>query len=161
MNSVDVLHARRGGGHQHHGLRGDQADGGEVLDVVLHGLVDQPGDGDLVAGADEQRVAVRRGADGLLRANGAAGAAHVLDHHRHAELLGQRLAQRAAGQVGAAAGRVADDEGDGPVGVRRLGMGGGGAKGQGHAGGGTGRAEGGRSHVGWAPRKKTVGMVVA
>ena len=40
-------------------------------------------------------------------------------------------------------------------------MGGGGAKGQGHAGGGTGRAEGGRSHVGWAPRKKTVGMVVA
>jgi len=113
-----ILDARGGRGHQHQRLRRHQPDGGEVLDVVLDLFGDQLVDGQLVAGAHQQRVAIGLGIGHLLRANGAARTAEVLDHHRLAQAGGQLSAHHAAHQVGAAAGRVGHDDGDGLGGVR-------------------------------------------
>ena len=113
-----VLHPGAGGRHQHQGLRGDQADGCEVLDVVLDLLGHQLVDGDLVARTHQQGVAVRCGAGHFLRANGTAGTANVLYHHRHAQAVAQLGGHHPARQVGAAAWRITHHDGDGLAGIR-------------------------------------------
>ncbi len=115
-----VLHARAGGCHQHQRLRGDEADGGEVLHVVLHLLGHQLVDGNLVAGAHQKGVAVGCAARHLLCTNRAACAPNVFNHHRHAQLGAQFRGHGAAGQVGAAPGWVAHHNGDGFGGIHIL-----------------------------------------
>jgi CBS domain-containing protein len=68
---------------------------------------------DWPAEPDHQRVAVGRGVHRLRHADGAARAAHVLDHHRLLQPLAQALGHEACVDVHAAAGRVGDDQRDG------------------------------------------------
>ncbi|MNV37018.1 hypothetical protein D3C71_1285200 [compost metagenome] len=122
-------------GGQQHRLRRHQAQGREILGaVVLHRGVDHAGNHHFVGGAQENRIAVGGCARHALRADRAAGAAHVFNHHGLAQALAQLFAQQARGQVQAAAGGVADNQRNatrgvvGGVGSRRGGHGRGGTK---------------------------------
>jgi hypothetical protein len=82
--------------------------------VVAQRLVHDRGD-DLPRGHDAERVAVLvRAGDGLI-AQRAGGTGPVLDHHRLAKLLLQRLRDDAADDIGAAAGSERDDDADGTL----------------------------------------------
>ena len=59
-----------------------------------------------------KRVAVGRRLRDALAADAAARAGNVLDRHRHAQDFGQLLREHAAGDVGGAARREADDDAD-------------------------------------------------
>jgi len=69
-------------------------------------------------------VAVRRGARGFGRTDGAAAAALVLYHHGLAQLAAQGLGHHAGDQVGGAARGEGHQQADGLVGVAGLGLGG-------------------------------------
>ena len=66
---------------------------------------------------EQQGVAVRRGFGGDLDAEAAAGAGTVVDDDRLAERFRPPLAEKAGEHIGAAAGRVWHDEGNGMIGI--------------------------------------------
>ena len=70
---------------------------------------------------EHQRVAVGIGLGDGGRRDGAAGAAAIADHHRLADGVAELLAEQASDEIGGAAGRHRDHEGDGFVGVVALG----------------------------------------
>ena len=76
----------------------------------IAGLVNERADGQLAAAADQQRVAVGRLLGDIFDREPRAAAGLVLDHHRLAEPLGELIADDARHHVGAAAGRIADDD---------------------------------------------------
>jgi hypothetical protein len=85
----------------------------------------QRGAGGLTDVVQQQRVAVWFGRGDPACAQRAAGAAHVLDDHLLAEVLGHRLGDQAGHGVGRSAGCERDDHGDRAVrvGLRRGGAG--------------------------------------
>ena len=95
---------------------GDAGDGDQVLVRIVGRRRHQRGDGDEVAGGDEDRVAVRRRLGHGVDAERAAGAGAVLDHHGLAERLGELLADEARADIGDAAGRERHDDADGAAG---------------------------------------------
>src|SRR5262249_45737166 len=98
---------RAGGGALRYGIERAER-------VVAQRLVHDGGD-DLPGGHDAERVAVLVGARDRLVAERAGGAGPVLDHHRLAEPLLQRLGDDAADDVGAAAGPERHDHLDRPL----------------------------------------------
>ena len=97
-------------GHRH---RRDQTDRREILarvDVELgvEARIDREGAGV----AEQQRVAVWRGARGGAGADGSPAAAAIVDHHGLAEGIGQLLRHHASHGVDAAAGRIGHDQRD-------------------------------------------------
>src|SRR5262245_38305731 len=110
---------RRERGFRHDPLRriGEQRHRLEVLDdIVWQGLrrgIDDVG----LHVPEAERVAVRCRAGDAADADGAAGAAHVLDHHRLAEEASHRLREDAAQRVGGAAGGIRHDHRDRPRGI--------------------------------------------
>jgi hypothetical protein len=105
-------HVRGDGGH---------ARRGEVAVGVPAGIGAQRRVGAVIAGIlQQQGVAVGAGAGGGHDADIAVAAGAVLDDDALAEQLAQRLLEQARGEVGAAAGRVGDDQRDragGPAGL--------------------------------------------
>jgi hypothetical protein len=63
-------------------------------------------------GREQERVAVRRRVDDIVRGNAAAGARPVLDDELLAEMIRQPLAHQACAYVGRARGREANDQSD-------------------------------------------------
>ena len=119
MNSATVLGRER---------RIDQQDEGIVVDARDRDDVARDGDSALlikrhvdgVRGGDkEERVAVGRRARDRLQRQIAAAARPVVDDHRLAEPLRQRLADQARNDVGRAAGGNEDDQSHRP---RRIGL---------------------------------------
>jgi hypothetical protein len=96
----------------------------EVLDRIVRQVVGTARriDGHGGDGGDRQRIAIRRRARGFGRADGATGAALVLDHHGLAEFLAHALRHEARDDVGGAAGRERNDDADRLVGVLVGGM---------------------------------------
>ncbi|MOA02242.1 hypothetical protein D3C78_1216850 [compost metagenome] len=126
--------------HQHHGRRRHQAHGNQVaLGVVLHGCVDQLGHADRAVEAHQHGIAVGLGRDRLAHAQHAAGAGHVVHHHRLLQAFAQLLADQARGRVDVAAGAEGHDQGDG---LERR-PGGGRGQGRGHGKCTRGRQAGG------------------
>ena len=82
-----------------------------VAELGLHERVD----GERPVRADQQRVAVGRGARHHFGADAAAGAAAVVDHHRLPKRHFHLFADDAADDVGIAAGRERHDQMDRPV----------------------------------------------
>jgi hypothetical protein len=66
---------------------------------------------------EQQRVTVGVRLDDHLRADDRAGAAAVLDHDRLTDGVADALRDDPCHRVGAAAGRIGDDETDGPRGI--------------------------------------------
>ena len=91
-----------------HGDEGDVADEVEA-EVRIQARIDRDGRVD-----SEQRIAVRRRPHDRLGRDVAGGATPVLDDERLAEPRGQRLTYQADENVGAAAGRIADDAAERP-----------------------------------------------
>ena len=112
---IDGLDTALGRRHQHHGLSGNHADGREALDVVFDTARNHPADGDFVARAGQQGVAVWRRTDDFLRPNRTTSSAHVVDDHRHTQAARHLGAQGAPHQISAAAGRVSHHQRDGLV----------------------------------------------
>ena len=103
VDDDDLRHAR------------DQADRNEVgLDRVVELRIHRRRDR-VVHRAHEERVAVGRGLGGDAGADGAAGAAAVVDDHLPAEVARQHRGERPRERVGAAAGGEGNDEGHRPV----------------------------------------------
>ena len=93
----------------------------EVLErVVRHFRIEARVD-DEGARAEQQRIAVRRGARDDAGADRAAGAAAVFDDHRLAEGLAELLVDHARGEIGAAARRETGDDGDRAFGILAAG----------------------------------------
>ena len=89
--------SRQGGIDQHQeGLLGQQRDGREFLRLVGQVAHDGAGDRHFGGGADQQRVAVRRGAGDQVGAERPGRAAAVLDRDRLAPGAGQPLASSRA-----------------------------------------------------------------
>jgi hypothetical protein len=100
--------------HEHHW---PQVRGG-VARIFVERLVN----GIAVAG-EQQHIAVGRRAGDRFGGNVRSRACAVLDHNRKAGLLGQLLRHYPSERIDAAAGRKADDEGDGTAGIIcRLGI---------------------------------------
>ena len=98
------------------GAGGDEADRGEILARVVADIaVERRIDGQRAGAAEPQRVAVGHALGDLAGGDAAACAATIFDH----DLLAQRLAHFLGGgprhEVVAAAGRVGNDQGDGPA----------------------------------------------
>ena len=126
---------RVGAHHQHLAALAEAGDRNEILHRVVGQLpVEMLVGGMRGVGRDQHRVAVGRSAGHGLRAEHAAGAGLVVDHHRLLGLLGDRRAERARQLVGGAAGGERHDEGQRPRRIR-LAEGGGGGE-QGGSGGG-------------------------
>jgi hypothetical protein len=99
--------------HEHERNAGDQRHRGKVgRRVVGQRLVQRDLDGQLRAGAHEQRVAVGRGAGDRRGRDDATRAESIFDHERFAEPIGQIPRDHAGEQIGAAAGRVGRNHGD-------------------------------------------------
>ena len=117
----DVLRRKILAGGDQQRLRDDDADRLEIgLGLVGEIGIERHRDRVRAHVAHLDGVAVRRGAHGAGRADGAAGADDVLDHDLLAERAGHVLAGDAGGDVGRAAGRERHDQGDRP---RRIGLG--------------------------------------
>ena len=109
----DRLGRKRRMGEQRHRHRGDQADRREILARVHAELGVEAGvDRERAGMAEQQRVAVGRGARDGARADGAAAAAAVVDDHLLVERVGQLLRHHARHGVDAAAGRIGHHERD-------------------------------------------------
>src|SRR3984957_2770272 len=112
----EFLHGlRRNGGVHHHGVGdvGEQRDRREILDAVERHLGEERVVHRVHAHRVEQeRVAVGRGARDGCGADVAGGAGAVLDQDRLAERLIEMSADDARQDVGRAAGRERDDEGE-------------------------------------------------
>ena len=111
-----VLQRGRAGlgvGHDQHRRHAQQRHMGELLDRVVgllgHG---ERADRQRRAVRQHQRVAVGRGAHHVLPAQRAAGAGLVVDDHRGAQRLAQRLGDDARDDVAGAAGGEGDDDAD-------------------------------------------------
>lgn len=103
------------GGMDHHDLRrvGELRDGREIRDRVHIRRALHRGPAGHAAGiADHQRMPVRPRALGCQQADGAVAAGPVLHHHRYAELRRERIGDQPRGEIGPAAGRRGDDDGD-------------------------------------------------
>ena len=101
-------------GEQGHRHRRDEADRREILARIHAELgVEARVDRQRPGVAEQQRVAVRRGARDRARADGAPAAAAVVDGHGLAESVGQLLRHHARHGIDAAAGRVRHDQRDG------------------------------------------------
>ena len=107
-----VFHPHPGGSHQHQRLRGDQADGCEVLPAVFDGGRHQPVDRHFVVGAHQQGIAIGCGVEHLLGANRTTGPPHILDHNGGVQAFGQRGRHHPPGQVGAAPWGVTHHDSD-------------------------------------------------
>ena len=107
---LDVLCRQLAAGRNHHGQVGHQRHGREVA----AGVVGQLGIEAVVDGMGGQHhehgVAIGPGARHVLRGQRAACAGLVLQHHGLAQLLLQLHGQRAAQQVGTAAGWIGNDQ---------------------------------------------------
>ena len=77
-------------------------------------------DGERASAAEPERVAIGGGLGDLARADRAAGAAVVLDHHRLAERLAHGFGDCRAPDVVAAAGRVRNDQRDRTIRIAGL-----------------------------------------
>ena len=91
---------------------GDQADGLEFARIVLDAAVDRRRGGMAAEAADGERIAVGLGVGAARAADGAAGAADVLDDHPLTERAAHVVGGDARQHVGRAAGREHDDHGD-------------------------------------------------
>ncbi|MNT10115.1 hypothetical protein D3C72_1449300 [compost metagenome] len=125
----EVLRGERRVHQQHVGHGADQADGLEVfLGVEARVLVQRGVDGLAAADRHEQRVAVLRALGDQLRADVAARAGAVVDHHAGVvQHLAELLAHETADDVVGAARGLGHDERDG---ARGVGLGGGRVGGQ-------------------------------
>ena len=96
---------------QHVRLRADHRDRTNILPAVIAELilVDVRQDEQRAGGDDAERVAVGRGFRHRADADGAAGAALVLDHELLAQTLRQAVGENARRDVGVAAGRERHD----------------------------------------------------
>ncbi|MNY02519.1 hypothetical protein D3C86_1350910 [compost metagenome] len=118
-NGVGGRAQRRG---DQHGQGGDERYRREVLARVVGQRGIQAGVDGVRRQHHQQRVAVGLGARELGGGDRAARARLVFQHHRLAPLLLQFGAQRAGQHVGAAAGRIRNQQGDGLVGVGGRGV---------------------------------------
>jgi hypothetical protein len=112
-----LRHARRSEARvhgEHAGARHDHRNRNQRVRVVVELCVQALVDHQRRRRGHEQRVAVgRRGGDGL-RADAARGAGAVVHHHWLAPFLAQPVRDQACSEVVASAGRVGDDDADGP-----------------------------------------------
>ena len=90
----------------------DKTDRCEILALVAGVLGEAERDRQRRIGAEQDRVAVRRALGDRARADGAAGAAAVVDHDRLLEGFAQLVGDRAGDDAGAAAGRERNDQRD-------------------------------------------------
>ena len=122
ISSGSVVSFRLGPDHDHQGGAGDQDDRLQrLLRVGLHVLVQVRIDHHRPLVADQQRVAVRLGGRDGIGGDVAGGPRPVLHHDRAAQRLFQRLGEHARDGVGAAAGRIGQDQPDRPARIALLG----------------------------------------
>ena len=105
--------------HDHVRTRRDEAHRSEVLYRIIRQLCIQARVDRVRARRRQQRVAVGRRIRHELRRKQAAGAGTIVDDHRLLQILAQVFREHAGEDIGAAAGRVTDDE---PDGFRRIGL---------------------------------------
>ena len=112
------LHRQRRIDHQDERHAGDQRDRHQIPGRIIgQVLVDADIDRHRGRGADQDGVAVGRGARHVGRADHGGGAEPLLDHERLPQLLLEPVRQRARDRVGVAAGGIGQDDGDGSVGI--------------------------------------------
>ena len=108
-----VLHAERGRRHQRLRHQGEDAERGEVLrHPVGHVGADMRQDDQRAAAGDDQGIAVGRRLGRGIDADGAAGAAAVLDHHRLLQHGRHRLGIEPGDDVVRPAGGIGDQQAD-------------------------------------------------
>ncbi|MNZ97641.1 hypothetical protein D3C78_1168900 [compost metagenome] len=116
------LHRHLGVDHHQRGRIADHAYGLELRDRVVAQLLQRRAHAVRADVAEENGVAVGRGARHMLRRDGAVGAGLVLDDHLLAQQARHLLRHDTRHGVVAAAGRRGNDQGDGLVGEGRMGQ---------------------------------------